>query len=358
MNASNLKSRPASTYQSIPSFFVSIVDQTLERIIRRENAFPNTYSIIIIILLNCLIYFGIILLLIQPAQASAVERSILIGTSIFVPVIISVSVFTERMHRQLIQHTLPQALECLPEMSDRQDLKQWVGQVFSLKTQTIAPLLSGLFAGLLLAYGVSLLLNTNLTIGGVVAIIVYAIQSASYICTYYMILALPHRFAIYNVKLFAVSPGDSEIIEQLSNLLSRNVIAIGILASFFTLWFWIFQIFQPIWTVLLLLAQWLVIISAFSIGQSALAALIKQAKRRKLNDIQARIELIEREGDISRKEDLESIQRLVEYHERVKKTRASALDFNAVLQFLQTLLLPLIASIIANINEIIKLLSL
>jgi hypothetical protein len=104
------------------------------------------------------------------------------------------------------------------------------------------------------------------------------------------------------------------------------------------------------------LLQWLIIASTFSIGQYGLARIIRRVRQQKLNEIQARIALVEQDANSTNKETTETILRLIEYYNQVKSMRGSALDVSGLLGFLQSLLLPLIASLLANISAIMQLL--
>jgi hypothetical protein len=84
---------------------------------------------------------------------------------------------------------------------------------------------------------------------------------------------------------------------------------------------------------------------------------LTKVKRQKLEEIQAKIEHLDKEHDIANKGTLETINRLIDYHERIRKTRNSAIDVGVVLRFLQSLLLPLIASLLASINDLIHVFS-
>ena len=52
---------------------------------------------------------------------------------------------------------------------------------------------------------------------------------------------------------------------------------------------------------------------------------------------------------------MEAMNRLMDYHDRVRATRNSALDLRTSLSFLNSLLLPLIAFILANLDSLVEL---
>ncbi len=74
-----------------------------------------------------------------------------------------------------------------------------------------------------------------------------------------------------------------------------------------------------------------------------------------LNDIQVKIEKLQVQDEIPTKDTLEHINALMDYHDRVRTTRSSALDVRTGLNFLQSLLLPVIGLLLAYTREIIKL---
>jgi hypothetical protein len=52
---------------------------------------------------------------------------------------------------------------------------------------------------------------------------------------------------------------------------------------------------------------------------------------------------------------MEAINRLLDYHDRVKDTRGSALDLRASLNFLNSLLLPPLAFLLADLDRLLAL---
>ncbi len=59
--------------------------------------------------------------------------------------------------------------------------------------------------------------------------------------------------------------------------------------------------------------------------------------------------------DVPSKDTLEHIRALIDYHNQVKDTPDSALNFRAGLNFLNSLLLPLLAFVLANLDKALSL---
>jgi hypothetical protein len=100
---------------------------------------------------------------------------------------------------------------------------------------------------------------------------------------------------------------------------------------------------------------WIILGAVFLANQRALAKIIRRAKREKLTEIEDRIAEVEANRDITEKETMEAINRMMDYRDRIKATRNSALDAQAVARLLQSLLLPLIASLLANVERVLRL---
>ena len=87
--------------------------------------------------------------------------------------------------------------------------------------------------------------------------------------------------------------------------------------------------------------------------QHILVKIISRAKWKTLNAIQAEIEEVQAQVKITDKETMDVINRLIDYHNRIKAARNSALDLRGGLNFLNSLLLPLVAFMLANLDKVI-----
>src|SRR5258705_13561946 len=94
----------------------------------------------------------------------------------------------------------------------------------------------------------------------------------------------------------------------------------------------------------------------FILNQTSLSSIIRRAKWKTLNEIQAKVEKLQEMENFADKETMDAIKRLMDYHDRVKATRNSALDFNTVLSFINSLLLPLLAILLGNLDRLMALL--
>jgi hypothetical protein len=94
----------------------------------------------------------------------------------------------------------------------------------------------------------------------------------------------------------------------------------------------------------------------FITNQAALSRMITKAKWSKLNETQAQIERLEARESVLTKETLDDINKLMDYYNRIRNTRDSALDLRTGLNFLNSLLLPLVAILLGNLDKVLDLL--
>jgi hypothetical protein len=82
---------------------------------------------------------------------------------------------------------------------------------------------------------------------------------------------------------------------------------------------------------------------------------VRRAKAKTLNEIQAKIEKLHTSESLGEKGTMETINRLMDYYDRIKSTRSSRIDLGAVLNLINSLLLPLLALVLGNIDKILAL---
>jgi len=117
------------------------------------------------------------------------------------------------------------------------------------------------------------------------------------------------------------------------------------------------RVFGTALVMLAVVGTWGLITIVFLSNQYVLAKIITRAKWKTLNEIQAQIKRLRGQEDIPSEKTLEHLGQLMDYHNRIKATRNSALDLRAGLNFLNSLLLPLLAFVLANLDRILALFS-
>ena len=107
-----------------------------------------------------------------------------------------------------------------------------------------------------------------------------------------------------------------------------------------------------VWVIILF--GWIPIATQFFLNQSAVRQIISNAKWNVLELIQSEIRTLKNTSPLCAKETTDAINRLIDLHERIEKTRNSTFDFKAALNFLNQMLLPVLGWIIGNIDKLLS----
>jgi hypothetical protein len=232
---------------------------------------------------------------------------------------------------------------------DLTDLSQWLASVSSTKYALATALPMGILLG---PYVISSMI-AQLGLGASGAILAGSVDAFAFGLTFFyfaLIAILPMRIGQYQVKLYTIKPSSSELVARIANLLSRSVLLLGCYAALFTLLFAYIGI--SIAVMLVLIFAWTPLIVLFAATQNAMSRLIANAKWRTLNSLQATIEGMQQTVNFGDQTTMETINRLIDYHDRIEATRSSALSVRTSLEFINSLLLPLLAVILANLDKL------
>jgi len=160
---------------------------------------------------------------------------------------------------------------------------------------------------------------------------------------------LPYRMGKYKFRIYSADPGSSTIIINLSRLFQGLVYLYAIVAAG-SMIFIAYSGLLPSLALPSLFVAWLPIIALFVINQYALSNIITKGKYKTLMDIQTQVENIQKSERLAEKEVMDKVVRLMDYHDRVKATKNVAFDLRAGLDFLNSLLLPVVGFFIGNID--------
>lgn len=244
--------------------------------------------------------------------------------------------------------------------ADVDSLEGWLRENF----KWWKPLLFGVLIGPLLAaflYSVWLANHPGyfFRLGPFVTILLSCVQSvwvAYYLYPFYV--AFPSRLNRYHFDLYTTDPSSSEVVGQLSHLLTFILyVTMGIIV-----WLTMGLAYVGVLTLqsatpglIFSLFVWAPTVILYAAGQIHLSDVITRAKWKTLNDIQAKVEGLYAEQKIPDAATLERLSKLMDYHDRIKDTPNSALNFRAGFNFLNSLLLPVVAFVVANLKAVVSL---
>ena len=169
----------------------------------------------------------------------------------------------------------------------------------------------------------------------------------------FVIITLPSRLSRYEFDLYPADPSSSEVIDHLSDMFMYFMyigMAVGVISSLAAV---LLDLAAFSYLIFIALIIWGPLTAFFIITQTALTRIIPRVKWKKLNQIQAVIRELEMGQNLAEMETMEAVNRLMDYHNRIKATRNSALDLRAGLNFLNSLLLPLLAFLVGNLDKVL-----
>jgi hypothetical protein len=281
----------------------------------------------------------------SPVQILWFTIAIAILTLVFV---IALEIFLGLIFRTFHNYLID-AIESVTELTDFQ--RKTVA-AFSIRKQ----LLFAILYSLVLSGSATIiylpLFGFNIGIG-VISTILNFIGGAYFYFVFNGLPLLVH-LSRYHFKLYGADPSSSEIIDRSSDLLTYGVYLVGSFATALTLIVASFGGLTGAVIVIVIIIGWGPTILFFAVNQYILSRIISRGKWQTLNDIQRQVETLQIQEPILSEETLGHIHKLMDYHDRIKSTRNSALDLRSTLNFLNSLLLPLIAFILANFQQILE----
>lgn len=167
-----------------------------------------------------------------------------------------------------------------------------------------------------------------------------------------VLIQLPNRLGNYHYKVYELNPAQSEVINHIVTLFTRPFLAI---ATYLAICTFIYSLFSEfLWVVVVVVIFWIPMIVEFINGQKAINKIISSAKWQALNKIQERIRKHQEAANLDVPGTVESLNKLMDLYERVYNTNSFKITARSTLEFLNQLLLPLLAFLISNYDSVLK----
>jgi hypothetical protein len=355
----------AGEYKTLIDIFFDGTGRIIQKLTRKLDPPSFWVSAVVIILSTYLIGLLISILLgenyYEMGQAAGSFVSVedflfgtfvgLLGVGVVIIFVVAAKVSFDLVFTTFHNHLL-NAIESLADLTD---LQHWLTNVFcNVKRLLVLALVIGIPLGFNIVITASINAGVFIGIGLTIANVLVSLEVGMAFAQFLLLYSLPIRLSQHKFKLYAVDPSNSETIGHMSDMFSNIVyilagaIALGTLLSAFAgnraspdLFFFV-------------LVGWVPLAVFFVISQISLTKIIIKAKWKILNEIQAEVETLQTPENLVNKEMMEAVNRLMDYHDRIKATRNSALDLRAGLNFLNSLLLPLLAFVLANLSDVLS----
>ena len=171
----------------------------------------------------------------------------------------------------------------------------------------------------------------------------------------YLYVVLPLMLSRCQWRLHTEDPVSTEVLSDWSRMVSFAAYMFAFMLAMGTLFTVSVAAFE-LKTLAFIVPRWLPLIALFVVNQVAISGVIARSKRSSLNVVETQMAALRPQADPPDKETLETLLGLWDYHDRIKGTHSSMLDVKGIVNFFNTLLIPLVAFLIANREAILELL--
>jgi hypothetical protein len=338
----------ANEYATLVDVIVLKTDRLLQRIARKSKQLSFWYSALVIFLI--IILTGLVISVLLNEFNSRPIIVMIIGMGLIYIGLIIFKIHHDNFNAQLQEHVV----DAIESSRDLDDLQQWLYLTANTKTALLfscAVTVLGCFF-LWFAYGTAM--GEFIGFGPLVAFMLSFILYGAMV--YYAILfsILPNRLSRYQFKLYEPDPSSSALIHHLSTAFMNGLYLFAFYAALITLLTAMEGLFVSI-NMFRLIGWWAILTTLFVIIQFALSRIITTAKYKTLGEVEAQMEQIQANATFNEKDARETINWLMDYHDRIKSTPNSALRFRAILEFVNSLILPLLAFVLTHLKEIVSL---
>lgn len=337
----------ANPESTLPALIFSTTGRVVCRITRRNEPLPWQYNAVVIALVVQLPTLFLSLLLNETAQWNRLGFLWMgyLELGLFASVLAHVAVFN--VYRNMNMYVV----DAIQKEEDLKDLQKVFDRVGSRKNSVIFTGVFTLFWCISFSWFLSEYIHQFIGIGLFVGTIIFGLLTgpAVYLegCYYFFITHLGN----YSYRLNETSPAHSQVIYRISRIITVLIYSIAVFIAFATAAVG----FNGGAIVLAVLIGWIPTIVYFFASQLSIGRIVTIAKWKTLDRIQDEIRKLNN-SDITNKENIEAVNRLMDYHERIRSTPNSTLNLGSGLNFLNQLALPVVGVLFANLDKIRNLL--
>lgn len=212
-------------------------------------------------------------------------------------------------------------LDATASVASLEEFEDWLEKAYNQRLHLVVTIIGGMLLG---SYWIAttLLRNSFIHYGSIFGTIIFFMFGSAFLYLFLMVILLSTRLRRYDLKLFAADPSSSELVSRLSGELGVVVYFVafyGVVGALLT--GLVARFIDPSVGIAQVLLVWLPLIAMFVLNQTSLSSIIRRAKWKTLNEIQAKVGKLQVAENFEDKETMEAINRLMDYHDRVKATR-------------------------------------
>jgi hypothetical protein len=342
----------AGEYKTLVDVMLDETGRLIQKLTQSREPVPFWVSGVVVALVTLSI--GLLLSLVFGEFVPARREAIVIGPGLVVFAL--VAMLLTRIAQGILWTTLcDHLLDTIGLEADLADLQRWLAASYRMRKQLLFCIA---WAAALTSYVVAVgfaMEGGFMGVGMTFLSASTAFQYGTLLYSFILIVSFCTRLSRYQIKLYATDPGSSGIIGHLSAMIENEAFIGAVLSALYTLFYASIGQLTLAAAIGLVVGGWALPIAVFVTGQRALTKIITRGKQKTLDGIQAKIDELTAQGNIADRETTDAVNRLMDLHERIKGARSSALDLGAGLKFLNSLLLPLIAFLLSNLDRVLEL---
>lgn len=257
--------------------------------------------------------------------------------------------------KQLIINSM---LDVLEQDDDFQRLETILSNFFSHKNQFYFGIGFAIFTNVIFSsFGGNLidLLSWPVFIDNLIFNFIHGVVVYYFINYVFSFLRNLNRFQF---NLFEPNPSASVIIHQLDSVLNIVFYFLIIFGTIFTAWMrFADQYGLPKVSIMLsLILLWGLGIGMFIIHKISISNIIVSGKWRSLKNIQAQITLLQEQNKIMDQQTLDQINKLLDYHDRIRATPNSLINIRSLFDLANTFVIPGLGLLIGNFGDFLTML--
>jgi len=357
----------AGEYKTLVDVVLEWLEHLLRKITRRTEPLPLwVVTVVLYIVTQSITYAGILITggweeyrKFNELFGLGFDLGFIINISVSMLFIASLVIINQYINR-LIGLWRDSILDATESEASLLKFDTWLTTACDRRLHLIVIIIPNLFMSPYAFYLTSNLMGTPIGYGLMSMTILIDLIAWTFLYQLYVLILFSLKLRQYDIKLFAPDPGSSEIISKLSGELGFLVYYVAVFVAIITLGSsatGLLAFTSEGITYLYILFLWFPIVLLFILSQTSLASIVRRAKWKTLNEVQVKIEKLRESKNFGTPKTMDAINKLMDFHDRVKATHNSAIDSNTILNFINSLLLPLIAFLLGNLDKVLLLFS-
>lgn len=351
----------AGEYETVFKYIDNKTGKIIQRLFRRHEP-PLTWISLAVIFLLILFLDLAISALFHEFNQSRIE---LLPIELIVSVLSFGGLIIFDAYMNFSYQTIGEiVIDSIQSVADLKNLTSWLDRVSKIKNHLIVGVVYGIIFGLPVMLIAATMSREPLGYGTIFLFVCMSMPAGIVLWHIVLFLMLFVRISHYEFGLHIANPSDSEVIKHLSALANRLIFVMAIIMTAFTLILGSFRgLIVTGLGILFLLLSWGPILLIFIFSQVSFLKIITKAKMRTLNEIQNAIDKNVSEYHwttdevLSESDPLDAIDhvnKLLELYDRIKKSQNTALNFRAGINLFNSLLLPVLAFVLGNLDKILE----